>query len=142
MIHLDRGYGIQTRGIHKIQWILVSTIWKHSHGSFSAKNKRILIPFFVRQVASWGTGWPDWAIYCTFGIFSKPVATIILPKSPTFLGNFCKGVKIFHFSSEIIFRQLLKTFGNLLLVTLLRSQLAKVLISSRLKTPHEAEHNN
>ena len=27
MIHLDRGYGIQTRGIHKIQWILVSTIW-------------------------------------------------------------------------------------------------------------------
>ena len=26
-------------------------------------------------------------------------------------GNFCKGVKIYHFSSEIIFRQLLKTFG-------------------------------
>ena len=26
----------------------------------------------------------------------------ILPKSPTFLGNFCKGVKIFHFSSELI----------------------------------------
>ena len=34
--------------------------------------------------------WPDWAIYCTLGNFSKPVATIILPKSPTFLGNFCK----------------------------------------------------
>ena len=32
-------------------------------------------------------GWPDWTIYCTLGIFSKPVATIILPKSPnlTFL---------------------------------------------------------
>ena len=38
--------------------------------------------------------------------FLKPVATIILPKSPTLLGNFCKGVKIFHFSSEIIFGQL------------------------------------
>ena len=25
--------------------------------------------------------------------FSKPSATIIFPKSPTFLGNFCKGVK-------------------------------------------------
>ena len=34
-------------------------------------------------------------------------------------GNFCKGVKIFHFSSAIIFGQLLKRFGNLLLVTLL-----------------------
>ena len=31
--------------------------------------------------------------------FSKPLATINLPKSPTFLGNFCKGVKIFNFSS-------------------------------------------
>ena len=48
--------------------------------------------------------WPDWAIYCTLDNFSKPVATISLPKSPTFLDNFCKGVKIFHFSSEIIFR--------------------------------------
>ena len=27
------------------------------------------------------------------GNFSKPVATISLPKSPTFLGNFCKGVQ-------------------------------------------------
>ena len=29
-----------------------------------------------------------------------------------FLGNFCEGVKIYHFSSDIIFGQLLKTFGN------------------------------
>ena len=61
--------------------------------------------------------WPDWAIYRNLGNFSKPLATINLPKS-TFLGNFCKGVKIFNFSSEIIFGQLLKTFGNFLLVTL------------------------
>ena len=38
---------------------------------------------------------------------SKPVAKIILAKSLTFLGNLCKGVKICHFSSEIIFGQLL-----------------------------------
>ena len=31
--------------------------------------------------------WPDWAIYWTLGNFSKPLATINLPKSPTFLGN-------------------------------------------------------
>ena len=50
---------------------------------------------------------PDFAMYWTLGNFSKPVATISLPKPPTFLGNFCKGVKMFHFSSELIFGQLL-----------------------------------
>ena len=36
-------------------------------------------------------------------LFKDCVATIILPKLPAFLGNFCKGVEIFHFSSEIVF---------------------------------------
>ena len=47
------------------------------------------------------------AIYWTLDQFLKPLATINLPKSPTFLGTFCKGVKIYHLSSEIIFGQLL-----------------------------------
>ena len=42
-----------------------------------------------------------------FGQLLKPLAAINLPKSPTFLGKFCKVVKIFHFSPEIIFGQLL-----------------------------------
>ena len=46
------------------------------------------------------------------GNFSKPVATITLPKLLTFLYNFCKGFKKVNFSSEIIFGQLLKTFGD------------------------------
>ena len=46
--------------------------------------------------------WPDWAIFWTLGNFLKPLATINLPQSPPFLGNFCKGVKIIHFSSETI----------------------------------------
>ena len=50
--------------------------------------------------------WPDWAIYWTLGIYSNPLAIINLPKSPTFLGNFCKGVKFFNFSSKIILGQL------------------------------------
>ena len=41
-----------------------------------------------------------------------------MPKSSTFLGNFCKGVKIYHYSNEIIFRQLLWKFGDFFLVTL------------------------
>ena len=41
--------------------------------------------------------WPGWAIYWTLGNFLKPLATIILPKPPTFLGKFCKGVKIHPF---------------------------------------------
>ena len=44
--------------------------------------------------------------FLDFGQLLKPLATINLPKSPTFYGNFCKGVRIYHFSSEIIFRQL------------------------------------
>ena len=31
------------------------------------------------------------------GKFLKPLATINLTKNPTFVGNFCKGVKIYHF---------------------------------------------
>ena len=46
------------------------------------------------------------------GNFLKPLATIILPESPTFLGNYCKGVKINHFSFEIFFGQLLLKFGD------------------------------
>ena len=38
-----------------------------------------------------------------FGQVFKALATINLPKSITFFGNFCKGVKIYNFSSEIIF---------------------------------------
>ena len=45
--------------------------------------------------------WPDWAIYWILGNFLKPLATINLPKSPTFLVNYCKCVKMHHFSSEI-----------------------------------------
>ena len=56
--------------------------------------------------------WPDWAIYWTLGKFLMPLAPINLPKSSIFFGNFCKGVKIYHFSSEIIFGHLLKTFGD------------------------------
>ena len=44
--------------------------------------------------------------FWTLGNFSKPLATINLPNSPKFLGNFCKGVKIYNFSTEIIFGQL------------------------------------
>ena len=42
-----------------------------------------------------------------FGQLLKPLAAINLPKSPTFLGIFCKGDKILIFSSKMIFGQLL-----------------------------------
>ena len=53
----------------------------------------------VRLSALSVTGYGD---LLDFGHLFKPLATI-----NTFLGNFCKGVKIFNFSSEIIFGQLL-----------------------------------
>ena len=63
--------------------------------------------------------WPDWAIFWTLDNFLKPLAAINLPQSSPFLGNYCKGVIIIHFSSETIFGQLLQTFGDFYLVTLL-----------------------
>ena len=49
--------------------------------------------------------WADWAIYWTLGNFSSLWQQLILPKSPTFLGNFCK------LSKSLIF--LVKSFlGN------------------------------
>ena len=57
-----------------------------------------------------------------FGQILKPLSTINLPKSPTFLGTVCEGVKIYHFSNEIIFGQLLKTFGDFFLVTLTETE--------------------
>ena len=44
-----------------------------------------------------------------------------LPQSSPFLGNYCKGVKIIHFSSDTSFGQLLNTFGDFYLVTLVIS---------------------
>ena len=57
-----------------------------------------------------------------FGNFLKALATINLPKSPTFLGNFCEGVKIYHFSSEIIFGNFCRYLAIFFLVTLPMSQ--------------------
>ena len=54
-----------------------------------------------------------------FGQFVKATwKQLICPNPPTLLGNFCKGVKIYPFSSQIIFGQLLQTFGDVFLVTL------------------------
>ena len=66
------------------------------------------------HVAAGGHGAQTWnqcdqigRFFLHFGQLLKPLATMTLPKSLTFLGNFCKGFKIYHFSSEIIFGQLL-----------------------------------
>ena len=57
-----------------------------------------------------------------FGQLLKPLAIINSPKSPTVFGNFCVGAKIFIFSCEIIFGQLLWTFGDFSLVTLITTK--------------------
>ena len=56
--------------------------------------------------------WPDWAINLILGNFSNPLAAINLPQSPKFFCNFCKVIKIYNFSSENIFGQLLWIFGD------------------------------
>ena len=78
----------------------------------AARGRGRIVVFLLRRLpdatahparpGEFSTVWPDWAIYWTLGNFLKPLATITWSKSPTFLGNFCKGVKIYHFSSELI----------------------------------------
>ena len=57
--------------------------------------------------------WPDWAIYWTLDNFLNTLATINLPKSPTFLGNFCKCVKLCKFKANIYPINLQVTSKNL-----------------------------
>ena len=72
---------------------------------------------FCKIAGQLATAWPDLAIYWTFGNFLKALAAIDWSKSSSFFGKFCKGAKIYHFSSEIILKQLLWTFGDFFLVT-------------------------
>ena len=70
-----------------------------------------------------------WRFIGLWATFKSSLAPINLPKSLTFLGNFCKGVKIFNFSTEIIFGQLLFRFGDFFLVTLIPSRILLVLLN-------------
>ena len=81
----------------KIQRHLGSLIWFFLQSDVKFNLGKVIIQFKDVNVRNnekaTQSVWPDWAIYWTLGNFSKPVATISLPKSPTLLGNFCKGVK-------------------------------------------------
>ena len=57
--------------------------------------------------------------FVLWAIIQSQWQQLFYPNQPTLLGNFCKGVKVIHFSSEITFGQLLWTFGDFYLVTLL-----------------------
>ena len=67
----------------------------------------LLTPLAENQAMLLLTSVTRFGDFCTLGNFLKPLATITLLKSPTVLGNFCKGVKMDHFSTEIIFGKLL-----------------------------------
>ena len=103
-------------------WVtFYSNIWSHCNLNILSifclllnfeiyRHRQLFVSLKLNFFCSSHALWPDWAIFCTLGTFLKPLAPINLPKSPTFLGNFCKGVKIYHFSSEIIFGQILHMY--------------------------------
>ena len=71
-----------------------------------------------------------------FGQLFKTFGNNYFAQTATFLGNFCEVVKIFHFSSGIIFGQLLSTFGDFLLVTLVgESNWRKIMEDWRRQNP-------
>ena len=51
--------------------------------------------------------------FVLWAIIQSQWQQLFYPNQPTLLGNFCKGVKVIHFSSEITFGQLLWTIGHL-----------------------------
>ena len=70
------------------------------------KNRQYLPPTYLRtSVTRLGD-------LLDFGQIFKICGNNLFPQISHILGNFCKGVKIYRFSSEINFRQLLQTFGN------------------------------
>ena len=87
-------------------------VFFHNNGLCAAIHRALKVPVLSNETFTLKSSrlfsrrpvWPDWA---TLGNFLNPLAAINLSKYPTFLDNFCKVVKIYHFSSEIIFRQLL-----------------------------------
>ena len=79
---------------HSSSWIESTHLHQDLDDRFKIKKRTCLKPSSFHSSSS---VWPDWGIYWTLGNFLKPLAAINLPKSPTFLGNFCKGVKIYHF---------------------------------------------
>ena len=57
--------------------------------------------------------------FTLWATFQSPWQQLFCPNCQHILGNFCKFVKIIHFARKILFGQLLWTFVNFLLVTLL-----------------------
>ena len=125
------------------QWVMLSKrVYFHLNGNFlmGAPVKFAYMPivriFKIRHSTEnlatfWGTNsdcqavWPDWAIYWTLGKFLKPLATINLPKSPTFLGIFCKVVKIFHFPVKSFLGNFYRHWAIFFLVTMLPRDLLR-----------------
>ena len=76
----------------KMMTLIILNKWQPT---FLTKPSQIisLLKSFIINKFGLGTMGPDWSIYWTLGKFLKPLATIYLPKSPTFLGNFQRDVK-------------------------------------------------
>ena len=68
-----------------------------------------------------------WRFIILWATFQSPGQQLFCQNRQHILGNFCKGVKIFHFTREILFGQLLQTFGDFLLVTLVATTTTKVI---------------
>ena len=75
---------------------LIKQFWLWDSNRVELIQRQFITCYSFQQSES-QPAWPDWAIYWTLGNFLKPLSTINLHKSPTFLGNFCKGVQNLSF---------------------------------------------
>ena len=62
--------------------------------------------------------------FILWATFQSPGQQLFCPNHQCILGKFCKGVKIFNFTREILFGQLIKIFGDFFfLITLLSCEI-------------------
>ena len=102
-------------------------MWENKKDKSNETTEKVWVSFKRMRIAYQLTNshllickvWPDLAIYWTWATFKSFWQQLICPNLSYSSGIFCKGVKIYHFSSEIIFGQVLKTFGDFFLVTLI-----------------------
>ena len=96
---------------HQTRVFLQRTRYENSVTSLLVRLYFQFWPFSTRIVSNVGS------LQCDqIGRFIAPWATfqslwqqLFCPNCPYILGNFCKGIKMFHFSSEINFGQLYRT---------------------------------
>ena len=87
---------------YKHEWAgVLQYLWNESFHSQPIYITSVWVCHLINLVISISV-WPHCAIFALWVIIQSRWQQLFDPNQPTLLGNFCKGVKVIYFSSEII----------------------------------------